>query len=99
MLKILYFDVGGANSATKPHERFKTEGYKHNMIIKLNKKLKCERCGHTWTPRKEDVRVCPFCRSSWWDRPRRTKTDDNSQKLNAEAPSKEEAPNTQNGNG
>ncbi len=33
----------------------------------------CERCGHTWTPRKEDVpKVCPNqkCHSPWWNKKR-----------------------------
>lgn len=34
----------------------------------------CERCGHTWLPReKEEPRVCPRCKSPYWDRPRRAK--------------------------
>ena len=30
-------------------------------------RLKCKRCNHEWTPRKEDVRICPNCRSPYWD--------------------------------
>lgn len=37
------------------------------MIIKL-KKLKCEKCGHKWVPRKKEVRICPHCKSAYWDR-------------------------------
>lgn len=33
---------------------------------------KCERCGHKWIPRNEEnPRVCPRCKSPYWDRPRR----------------------------
>lgn len=32
--------------------------------------LKCKRCGYEWTPRKEDVRLCPNCKSAYWDKPR-----------------------------
>jgi len=33
---------------------------------------KCERCGHEWVPRNEDEpRVCPKCKSPYWNRPRR----------------------------
>lgn len=36
---------------------------------------RCERCGHEWLSRKgrEDIepKVCPSCRSVYWDRPRR----------------------------
>jgi len=33
---------------------------------------KCERCGHEWTPRKEEPpEVCPSCNSPYWNRPRK----------------------------
>ena len=44
------------------------------MEIKL-KKLKCERCGHQWIPRVEDVRECPKCKSPYWNVPRRNETE------------------------
>ncbi len=34
---------------------------------------RCERCEHEWVPRggaDEDPRVCPKCRSPWWNRPK-----------------------------
>lgn len=33
-------------------------------------KLQCKRCGHTWIPRKDDVRICPNpkCHSAYWDK-------------------------------
>lgn len=37
------------------------------MKIKLGERLTCKRCGHTWRPRKEDVRQCPGCGSAHWD--------------------------------
>lgn len=37
------------------------------MIIKRKKALKCKRCYHEWDPRKEDVRICPKCKSASWD--------------------------------
>lgn len=40
------------------------------MKIKLNK-LKCCRCKHEWIPRKEEVRICPKCKSPYWDRERK----------------------------
>jgi len=40
--------------------------------IKLTK-LKCEKCGFIWHPRKEDVRVCPKCHSPWWDQEKKEK--------------------------
>lgn len=30
--------------------------------------ITCKRCGHTWAPRKSDVRTCPKCRSVYFDR-------------------------------
>ena len=36
-------------------------------------KLKCLRCGHKWWPRKEEVRLCPHCKSAYWNRPRKSK--------------------------
>ena len=33
---------------------------------------RCERCGHDWVPRNEPApRVCPSCKSPYWDRPRK----------------------------
>jgi rubrerythrin len=36
----------------------------------------CERCGHTWLPRDKDQkpRVCPKCKSPYWDRPRKSES-------------------------
>ncbi|MCK5260548.1 MAG: hypothetical protein KAJ44_00030 [Thermoplasmatales archaeon] len=35
---------------------------------------KCERCEHEWIPRnwEEKPRVCPKCKSPYWDKPRKT---------------------------
>jgi hypothetical protein len=38
--------------------------------------FRCERCSHEWIPRgaaEEEPRVCPKCRSPWWNRPRKAK--------------------------
>src|SRR5437899_11414927 len=33
--------------------------------------FRCARCGHEWVPRKDEVpRVCPRCKSPFWDRER-----------------------------
>lgn len=34
---------------------------------------RCERCSHTWVNRVATVhpKVCPKCKSPYWDRPRR----------------------------
>ena len=37
---------------------------------------RCERCGHEWLPRQQDgpePRVCPKCKSPYWNRPRQSK--------------------------
>jgi Zn finger protein HypA/HybF involved in hydrogenase expression len=31
------------------------------------KKMTCQRCGHTWIPRIDDVKVCPKCHSYRWN--------------------------------
>jgi predicted nucleic acid-binding Zn-ribbon protein len=33
----------------------------------------CFRCGHIWTPRQEKIRVCPKCKSPYFDVPKRKK--------------------------
>ena len=35
---------------------------------------RCERCSHEWVPRDkaQDPKVCPFCKSPYWDRPRQS---------------------------
>ena len=31
---------------------------------------RCERCGHEWAPRTENIpKICPKCKSNYWDRP------------------------------
>lgn len=31
-------------------------------------KYTCEKCHHSWLPRSEErPRVCPKCKSAWWD--------------------------------
>jgi hypothetical protein len=36
------------------------------------RKLHCHRCGYKWVPRVEKIRVCPKCKSPWWDKPKDT---------------------------
>lgn len=34
----------------------------------------CQRCGHEWQPRDVDkVKVCPKCKTAYWDIPKRQK--------------------------
>ncbi len=35
--------------------------------IKLPK-LECKRCHHVWVPRKVEVRMCPSCKTPWFDK-------------------------------
>ena len=35
----------------------------------------CKRCGHNWPPRQPMVRVCPKCKSPYWDRERKSRTE------------------------
>lgn len=39
---------------------------------------RCERCGHEWVPRDktQDPKVCPSCKSPYWDRPRQNQSKD-----------------------
>lgn len=47
-------------------------------LVSIPKLLECLRCGHRWLPRvsrqtkdgKTDVRICPKCKSPYWDRKR-----------------------------
>ena len=38
------------------------------MKIKITKQLKCKRCGYMWNPRNKEIRICPKCKSAWWDK-------------------------------
>lgn len=39
--------------------------------IQLPPQLECKRCGHKWTPRQNNVKICPKCKSPYWDTPPR----------------------------
>jgi predicted Zn-ribbon and HTH transcriptional regulator len=50
--------------------------YHQYIVIRMGEKMVrafvCERCGHAWVPAGvEKPRVCPKCKSPYWDRPRR----------------------------
>ena len=30
--------------------------------------MKCLRCKHTWKPRKTEIRICPKCKSPYFDK-------------------------------
>lgn len=29
--------------------------------------LFCKRCKHQWIPRKQEIRICPKCKTAYWD--------------------------------
>jgi len=46
---------------------------KENLEIPILHRWVCEKCGHKWIPRNEErPRVCPRCKSAWWDIPSET---------------------------
>ena len=46
---------------------------------------KCLRCGHTWATRGGNTspRICPKCKSAYWDTARRTERQDGKEDSNA----------------
>ena len=40
---------------------------KEIKVLKFN----CKRCGHNWVPRQTEIRICPKCKSPYWDRERK----------------------------
>jgi predicted nucleic acid-binding Zn-ribbon protein len=45
-------------------------------MVKVNiPQLECKRCGHVWTPKQEEVRQCPKCKSAYFDREPKPKKD------------------------
>jgi predicted Zn-ribbon and HTH transcriptional regulator len=45
-------------------------------------KNKCLRCGWEWVPRLEDPRLCPHCKTAYWDVPKGEKIDKQLDKVN-----------------
>lgn len=43
------------------------------MEIKIPK-LSCKRCDHSWNPRKNKIRICPKCKSPYWNKKKENKT-------------------------
>jgi len=46
---------------------FETPQYCNNCRP-IIKKLNCKRCGHSWYPKQQEIRICPKCKSPYWDR-------------------------------
>lgn len=38
--------------------------------VLIPRTLRCKRCDHRWVPRKKEIRICPKCKSPYWDRGR-----------------------------
>ena len=36
-------------------------------------RLECKRCGHNWVPKKTEIRICPKCKSPYFDVERKPK--------------------------
>lgn len=63
-------------------ERYKTLNYWQRRALQklitalglspspLMQRLHCKRCGHSWYPKQPDVRICPKCKSVYFDRER-----------------------------
>lgn len=43
------------------------------MKVKISK-IECKRCGHRWIPRQVEIRMCPKCKSIWYDKPKINKS-------------------------
>ena len=48
---------------------------RRNMKL-LIKKLKCQKCGHRWIPRQENVMQCPKCKTCYFHKPKEGNDDD-----------------------
>ena len=35
--------------------------------VQLSPELECKRCRHKWIPRQKEVKICPHCKSPYWD--------------------------------
>ena len=42
------------------------------MKLKMQR-IKCLRCGHDWLPRQLEIRMCPKCKSPYFDVPKKVK--------------------------
>ncbi len=42
----------------------------HGVWNRKLPEVTCRRCGHSWYPRQPEVRICPKCKSPYWDKAR-----------------------------
>lgn len=40
------------------------------MKVEIGQRLLCRRCGKEWNARQTEVRLCPDCKSAYWDTPK-----------------------------
>jgi Zn finger protein HypA/HybF involved in hydrogenase expression len=38
--------------------------------------LRCKRCDHRWSPTQIEIRICPRCKSPYWDVKRKKKKEE-----------------------
>ena len=48
----------------------------------IMKKIKCKRCLHEWIPRKSEIRMCPRCKTPWFDIPKNNALETESKIIN-----------------
>ena len=67
---IYRYNIMFNNMSNSKENRGKKEVAGANINLIGNK---CYRCGHEWLPRNKNSqsRVCPKCKSPYWDRPKK----------------------------
>lgn len=47
--------------------------HKRKKVVKWLYDCRCERCGHEWETKEDQLPLtCPKCKSPYWNRPRRS---------------------------
>jgi len=41
------------------------------MKVTIGKRLRCLRCGKDWHARQTEIRMCPACKTKYWQTPKR----------------------------
>lgn len=70
-MTILYFVIGVLLTAVITTVVMESKPKKNSLFIQDDfdiPEMKCKRCSHTWTPRKETIKVCPKCKSKYWNK-------------------------------
>ena len=65
-----------ASLARIPKSNIRESTYLYTMPTITIEAFQCTRCAHIWKPResvKQKPKVCPKCKSPYWDTPRRAK--------------------------